>query len=149
MKINSIRCCGCETPLGVDRDPVITWLLEGAKQTAWRVQFAKGGHPVLDTGWQSGSDTFAHLPFPLEGCTRYEVTVCCRSDKGQTARATSYFETGLFPEQRKAGFVTTPGYEAPLFRKTFTANSAAGGRAYFCGLGYGVLFLNGRPVSDD
>ncbi len=41
-----------------------------------------------------------------------------------------------------------PQWQAPLFRKEFTAPAAAG-TIDICGLGYFVLYINGKRVSDD
>lgn len=41
-----------------------------------------------------------------------------------------------------------PQWQAPLFRKEFTAPTAAG-TIDICGLGYFVLYINGKRVSDD
>ena len=38
---------------------------------------------------------------------------------------------------------------APMFRKTFTVADIGKARLYFCGLGIGYCYINGKKVSDD
>jgi alpha-L-rhamnosidase len=163
-------------PLGVDElKPRLSWQLKsnlrGEKQTAYQIIVAST-EKLLDTGygdlWDSGkvsSDQSVHVEYagvPLisrQAC-HWQVRVWGTNKHASALSAPAYWEMGLLErDDWKAHWiggtpVRMPSPKqippSPIFRKVFCLEKPVrSARAYFCGLGYGELYINGHRIGEN
>lgn len=175
MRVGELRTNQMVRPLGLDDPvPLLSWLLLGGErnqgQTAYQVR-AASSRAELERDradrWDSGRVTSrqtVHVPYggrPLRSRERVYWRVRSWDREGQPTdwSEPSWFEAGLLegtdwrghwighPEGGTKGSRVVP---APLFRRAVTVSApVTRARAYFSGLGYGELWINGRKISED
>ncbi len=150
MILENLRINGIETPMG--------YLLENLR-LSFRV---KGGGSfqkeaaVTVTGPEgevfavSGQLDNACIPLEFTPAdeTRYTVQVALTDDEGNTARAETWFETGI--SRWEACWIAPREGDAfhPEFRREFTlAGPVKSARLYISGLGLYTARINGQPIS--
>lgn len=150
-------------PLGLEsRAPRFGWQLASPArdclQAACRVCVASAPEKLdAPDCWDSGelvtsrTDNLPYAGAPLAGCGRYWFRVWVRTADGESASADSCFE--MAPDDLSAGWIAQPRPRAgwaPYLRRSFCVQGPlARARLYFCGLGYGEAWLNGRRVTDN
>ncbi len=98
------------TPIGLDeKKPRFSYELKsdrkGARQVSRRIVIG-----ASDIMWDSGDVTEEQAPYiryegaPLEARTRYYISLSVTDDAGETADATTWFETGLMEEDIEKAF---------------------------------------------
>ena len=129
MKLTHLRTNHVETPLGLYLDhPVFSWVAENTadrKQAAAQIVVkTPDGATVYDSGKQEGlSSLGVEVPMELLPRTRYQWTVTVWGDGGDSATASSWFETGKQSEPWQAQWIAAdfPDNEVqPLLVKEFT-----------------------------
>ncbi|HIZ49218.1 MAG TPA: glycoside hydrolase family 78 protein [Candidatus Gemmiger excrementavium] len=150
-------------PLGLDEvQPRFGWKLDSDEQnvvqTAWQITLNSEGCPVWDSGRvETDQSILAEYLGPnLLPRTAYEWTVTVWDNYGETASASSGFETGLLRGadlEGKATWIThdLPAEETacPVYTKTFAVSGpVAKTRLYATALGVYEAEFNGQPVSD-
>lgn len=171
-----LRCEYLSNPLGLDvLQPRLGWALEsdqrGQAQTAYEILVAASSK-ALRSGkgdlWRSGkmrSDRAQHIVYRgvlLRSRLRCYWKVRVWDKKGKVSRwsAPATWEMGLLhPRDWQAKWIGGAATQddssprtlpAPYFRKTFSLlKPVKTARAYFCGLGFGELWLNGHKVGDE
>lgn len=159
MKIERMKICGLTEPVGYTYD---------ALDVSWNVVEARGKHEVEVVVSVALSQDFEHLIFqkkgtklPCEGTalqiqlkpyTRYYVRVAVRTDAGEYAQETTFFETGKMKEPWQAGWIGTQQKDEfhPVFCREFiTKKKTKTARMYICGLGLFEAFINGENVTKE
>lgn len=155
----------CETlknPIGIDNpNPRFSWHPHNsgvtAAQKSYRVVVyeAKGYQCVWDSGnvEQSGSVAVRYAGEKLESFGEYSVEVEAVLADGAVYRGSCRFEMGILSREEWAGdFLCHPAYQkrsSPLFISDVNISEKVKKcRAYFCGLGYGELYVNGHKTDD-
>lgn len=146
-------------PIGIgERQPRFSWKLlsdrENVCQAAYRLRVSGGGS-LFDSGMVKSRRSVL-VPYtgePLQAETRYEVNVEVWDDRGEKARAETFFETGLtegFSEN--ARFIAPDEENARGCSEVFTSFSLSKpvtrARAYATALGMYELYLNGKKAGD-
>lgn len=167
----SLRCEYRRDPLGVDvKEPRLSWELKaateasrGLSQIAYRIVVASSREKLEgDAGdlWDTGkieSDETLGIPYlgkPLASRERcwWKVKVWDQNGRESGWSAPAWWTMGLLePGDWGGRWIGAPeaGFAAPLFRKEWKLREKpVRATAYFCGLGYGELYLNGRKVGD-
>lgn len=166
-----LRCEYRRDPLGVDvRDPRLSWELEaaaksgrGLRQIAYRIivssspgKLAGGAGDLCDTGRIESDETLG-IPYrgkPLASRERcwWKVKVWDQDGRESGWSSPASWTMGLLdPGDWGGQWIGAPeaGFSAPMCRKEWTLREKpVRATAYFCGLGYGELYLNGRKVGD-
>nr|MDQ2730717.1 glycoside hydrolase family 78 protein [Armatimonadota bacterium] len=173
--VTNLRCEYRTNPLGIDSlHPRLSWVIESTRraqtQRAYRI-LASSNLQLLSAGradlWDTGkvhSDETAQISYagkPLFSGERVYYSVQSWDNAGRPSpwSDAAWWEMALLkPENWKAAWIEQPlarsdsgppDSAAPYFRKGFTlAGPVRAARAYFCGLGYGELYLNGQKVGD-
>ena len=157
------RCEDLSHPLGLDNPhPRFSWVYEGDNPSSAQAEIRvavreseEANAPILwDSGWQVCAATAMAYDGPaLASCHRYGWKAYTRLiDSPQTTVAESaecWFETGILPPDAwHAQWIRAdPAEEAPILLRHFTLKThPARARAYICGLGFFVLWVNGRRV---
>ena len=151
----------CETrknPIGIDNPaPRFSWHPDTTavcrEQESYRITVEKGGACVWDSG-EVHSRTATMVPYAgtaPESFTVYRFTVRIRLTDGSVWQGSGTFETGILRREEWQGdFLCYPAYEkrmSPVFLYRFSVKrEVVSCRAYFCGLGYGELYLNGKKA---
>ena len=159
MKLTHLRTNHLETPLGLYMEhPVFSWVAEATgdkKQAAAQivVKNPQGGI-VYDTGKQETlSSLGTEIPMELLPRTRYHWTVTVWGDGGDSATASSWFETSKRQEPWQAQWITgdTDNKDThPLLAKDFSLpGEIESARAYVCGVGIYELEINGKKAGDE
>ena len=159
MKLTHLRTNHVETPLGLYLDhPVFSWVAENTadrKQAAAQIVVkTPDGATVYDSGKQEGlSSLGVEVPMELLPRTRYQWTVTVWGDGGDSATASSWFETGKQSEPWQAQWIAAdfPDNEVqPLLVKEFTLpEQVESARAYVCGVGIYELEVNGQKAGNE
>jgi alpha-L-rhamnosidase len=160
-------------PIGLQTDrPALGWQFEtdgrDQRQTAYRVIVATSSAQLSDGRgdlWDSGkvdSDRSVNVPYGGRALRSRQISwwkVRTWDADGQAGdwSAPASFEIGLLdgPDWRARWIGHRSAGEnrhdlSPLLRQEFTvAGKVSRARAYFSGLGFGELYLNGEKVSDD
>ena len=170
VQVGTLRCENLANPLGLDApQPALTWQLaadgRAERQTAYQVLVASAP-AELDRGrgdlWDSGkifSDETAHIAYSGKALASrqacfWKVRVWDQTDRPSAWSTAASWEMGLLqPGDWQAAWIArtadTNVTAAPLLRRGFTLDGKIKqARAYFCGLGYGELYLNGQRVGD-
>ncbi|WP_298650930.1 alpha-L-rhamnosidase [uncultured Proteiniphilum sp.] len=163
--VDTLQCRNLTNPEGIDF-PLLSWEIstseEGVFQTAWEIEIAsrenllrKGKADVWKSGKQLSGEQFNIKPeLPLKEATPYYWRVRIWDNSGSVSGWSdpAYFSTGLLSEASwDAQWITYPRSEKqalPYFRKEFSLDRGVPVKAlaYFCGLGAGELYLNGKQV---
>lgn len=166
MKLTHLQTLGMSEPLGIDRSPYYSWMLDSDEndtlQAAYRLTLDKAasGERVWDSGRVAGREN-AFVPYTgpaLESKTAYRWTVEVEDNHGNTASAEAGFETAmLHPSdwmtawaestlpvpKRKKGFAKQA--PATYFRKSFTLQTLPErARLYVTCRGIYRLTVNGQ-----
>lgn len=159
MKLTHLRTNHVETPLGLYLDhPVFSWVAENTadrKQAAAQIVVkTPDGATVYDSGKQERlSSLGVEVPMELLPRTRYQWTVTVWGDGGDSATASSWFETGKQSEPWQAQWIAAdfPDNEVqPLLVKEFTLpEQVESARAYVCGVGIYELEVNGQKAGNE
>ena len=170
IKAVNLTCNDSVSPIGVDvSTPFFSWILTSTepcqKQTAYKVKVTLASSPDTVV-WDSGkvlSDESVGVLYggtPLLPRTGYlwQVTVWDKTGVESDPSDYAYFETGLmgrFKGQWIGTYTDSKNWRkpdphpAPMLRKSFSlSGKVKKGRVYVCGLGYHVLFINGKRASD-
>ena len=165
IEVEELQCRNLTNPEGVDF-PLLSWKISsslvGVTQSAWQIEIAssedilqKGKADIWKSGKQLSVKQFNIKPeLNMQDATQYywRVRVWDNSDNVSNWSAPAYFSTGLSNEASwKAKWITYPRQKEqslPYFRKNFSLNQEIPIKAlaYFCGLGTGELYLNGKQV---
>lgn len=162
MIISELRVNHVTEPKGYCYEPVsFSWKVEaeeGAKaQKFARITVKKGSETVYDSGEDEKTDSLDYpVRFEMEPRCRYDWTVSVTADNGETAEASSYFETGKCREAWQAQWIT-PGdgitnadaMAGYILEKTFCVRDKKDARLYICGLGVYECYINGEKVGDE
>lgn len=158
MKLRNLRTNHFETPLGMRLEkPVFSWLAEetdSKKQTAAQIVVRANGETVFDSGKR---DEISSLGFEaditLKPRTRYDWTVTVWGDGGDSAAASSWFETAKENEPWQAKWIAADfddNEQHPLLAKDFSVEKEIeSARVYACGLGIYELEINGKKAGDE
>lgn len=142
--------------LGIDeRAPRFSWVLiadgNNVMQEAYELTVRTGGNVV----WHSERESDKSVLIEYAGKallprTEYEVTLCVRDRRGESACSKAVFETGVMEEGLRGEFIARPfGDVVPELSRTFHADRCvARARIYATVLGVYELFLNGTRVGD-
>lgn len=162
MKITELRTNHIVTPLGYSYDPLsFSWKVEAEgtekEQKSARILIEQDGAVVYDSGETPDADS---LDFPVEidlkPRSRYDWTVTVTADNGETARESSFFETGKGQEPWTAKWIT-PGsgivdgdsHAGYILEKYFHAKPEKNARLYICGLGVYECRINGKKAGQE
>ena len=161
-----LRCEHVAGPLGVQTPaPLLSWELRsprrGARQTALQILAASAPElcreddaDLWDSGKMQGTRNFVLYgnPAPHSGQrVSWRVRVWDEADQPSAWSEPAGFEFGLLnPHDWEGEWIGAGETEcAPCFRREFQAKEGlCRARAYFSGLGYGELYLNGTRAGD-
>ncbi len=160
MNVSRLRCDYMENPIGFDFDrPQLSWTVTVAgrnkRQSAYHLELATSedfSHVLFDSGkTDSDQSVGVRLDFALAPCTRYFWRVKVWDETGTESpwSETAYFETARGKEPWAANWI---GWEKefPQLRGDFTVEKPIkAARAYACGVGLYVLFVNGEKVGNE
>ena len=153
----------CETlknPLGIDNPkPRFSWRMEGAvvcsPQQKYQIRVYDKDNCVWDSGVRFDCKSIAVLyeGKALKSFTSYRYEVACTLVNGAYYIAEGSFETAILSENEWKGyFLAYPKYQkrqSPVFVSDMKLNGKIKCcRAYFCGLGYGELYINGHKTDN-
>lgn len=162
MKITELRTNHVLNPLGYAYDPLsFSWKVEAEgsekEQKYAGIRIEKDGEKIYDSGEAADADS---LDFPvdlkLEPRCRYDWTVTVTADNGETARESSFFETGKGKEPWTARWIT-PGssiveedyHGGYILEKCFHVDEVKDARLYLCGLGVYECYINGKKAGNE
>jgi alpha-L-rhamnosidase len=169
LKITATFCESLVSPLGVDvSHPLLSWHSEairnGAKAIACQVQVATSQAALLSGSadlWDSrrreiGTSpglTYEGQPFTSSQTAWWRCRVWDDQDTASDWSAIDSFEAGLLDESSWHGAKwiqpSIKNSASPYLRREFSARPGLRqARAYFCGLGFGELWINGSKASD-
>ena len=161
MKISQLRVNNVEHPLGFSVEPLsFSWKMEEAG-TAKKMQYARirvfcNEEKIYDSGEdEKACSTDYRIPLELKPRTRYTWSVEVKADNGETAEASSFFETGKKEEPWIGKWIAPQAEDReihPVLCKIFEVdpdevNQIA--RLYVCGLGVYEAYINGRKVGKE
>ncbi len=163
MKLTHLRTNHVVQPLGLAMDrPVFSWTASDTPdkvQAAAQITVSVGDETVYDSGRREDLSSLGfEAPLDLLPRTRYDWTVIVWGDGGDTASASSWFETGKRDEPWQAEWIAADPAQAPfgdkevqpLLAKDFSLRGeVASARAYVCGLGIYELEVNGKKAGDE
>lgn len=153
----------CETlknPLGIaNPKPRFSWRMEGAvvcsPQQKYQIRVYDKDNCVWDSGVRFDCKSIAVLyeGKALKSFTSYRYEVACTLVNGAHYIAEGSFETAILSENEWKGcFLAYPKYQkrqSPVFVSDMKLNGKIKCcRAYFCGLGYGELYINGHKTDN-
>lgn len=159
MNITHLRANHHTEPIGYDlSDLSLSWIPESdtAQRARWsRIEIATDAAfktLVADSG-EAQLDSLSWQPdLALQPRTRYYWRVSVCADNGETASATSFFETGKCGEAWAAKWITAPDAEQTghfIVRKRFTATAGQVARLHCTAGGIYEAQLNGKSVTDE
>ena len=153
----------CETlnnPLGIDNSkPRFSWRIEGdvvcSPQRKYHIRVYDKDDCVWDSGMRLDCKSIA-IPYEgkaLKSFTLYRYEVECTLVNGARYIAEGSFETAILSKNEWQGsFLAYPDYQkrqSPVFISDMGINGKVKScRAYFCGLGYGELYINGHKTDN-
>ena len=158
MKIADLRVNHVKNALGFQLgSPGFSWkVIDGGdakRQKSARIIITDKGLTVFDSGDDPCANSLDYqVDIKLMPRTHYDWSVTVTADNGETACASSWFETGKISEAWKAEWIT-PGFDSsiqPIMAREFTVkNEIKKARMYMCGLGVYELYMNGQKVGDE
>ena len=101
MKITNLKTSHRKNPLGIDRIPYFSWMMESkgknTMQSSYQIIVAENENNVWDTGIvESQQQSFIEYTGELlESCKRYRWEVTVRDNKGNISKAKAFFETAF------------------------------------------------------
>jgi len=165
--LTDLRCCRFVNPKGIIF-PELSWMIktteQGVSQSAWEVEIASsekklknGEADIWKSGKQISDKQFDIKPYELDFAetTRYFWRVRIWDDHGNISNWShpAFFSIGILKEQSWKGKWMTYPYKKdralPYFRKEFQLKKGVTlsyATVYFCGLGAGELYLNGKKA---
>ena len=158
MKLTHLRTNHITQPLGLFiRRPVFSWVAEDTtdkRQACAQIVVEAGGEIVYDSGRREDVSSLGfEAPVELKPRTRYQWTVTVWGDGGDTATASSWFETAKQEEPWAAQWIAADFADKetqPLLAKSFTLpGEVESARAYACGVGIYELEVNGQKAGDE
>ncbi|MDR1542442.1 MAG: glycoside hydrolase family 78 protein [Clostridiales bacterium] len=149
-------------PIGLDAwRPRFSWIIaskdKGVTQEKWRLKVLRAEEVVWDSG-EVKTDQSVHVVYsgaPLSPATRYDIYVEVTDNKGETARADGFFETGLMDGSAFQADWITHGFDndsmlCPIFFKGFKLRGPVkSARIYSSALGIYDIFLNGEKAGSN
>lgn len=158
MKIDHLRVNNVTFPLGFQVTPLsFSWTVEAcenAKRQEWaRIRLSENGEKIFDSGEDRKADSLDYrLPadVKLSPRTKYGWNVTVLADNGESAEASSSFETGKMDEKWKGQWIS-PEKEtsAEILKKRFIVKEPGEARLYICGLGIYECYINGEKAGDE
>ncbi|MBQ1269813.1 MAG: family 78 glycoside hydrolase catalytic domain [Clostridia bacterium] len=148
------------TPVSVGEKAQFSFQVKDITPVFYSVTVTCGDKSVYETGKLPFGATQTPCKAKLAPTTRYNWTVTVEDAEGKTETATSYFETALlngFDKSAKwintgarvVNAKTPAGNPAYLLKKKFTLDKVpASARLYYCPLGAGEAYINGKRVGD-
>src|SRR5699024_3122807 len=158
LKLTHLRTNHITQPLGLFiRRPVFSWVAEDTtdkRQACAQIVVEAGGEIVYDSGRREDVSSLGfEAPVELKPRTRYQWTVTVWGDGGDTATASSWFETAKQEEPWAAQWIAADFADKetqPLLAKSFTLpGEVDSARAYACGVGIYELEVNGQKAGDE
>lgn len=163
MKLTHLRTNHVTEPLGLAMmHPVFSWVAEDTpdkKQAAAQITVSAGGAVLFDSGRREDISSLGfQAPISLAPRTRYDWTVTVWGDGGDSASASSWFETAKQEEPWQAKWIAADPAGAdfsdkerqPLLARDFSLEGdIASARAYVCGLGIYELEINGKKAGNE
>lgn len=157
MIITDLRVSHFEKPLGMNFSPLsFSWVTEDAesqRQEAAQIKIWNSQGPVYDSGKRADLSSLGFSPkLTLSPRTRYQWSVTVWGEKGESASASSWFETAKEQEPWSAKWITStfPKDQHFLLRKDFpTKSGLRSARVYACGLGIYELEINGKKAGEE
>ena len=159
MKIGQIRINGVRKSLGYAMDSVCVSFkvtkTHSRKALRCSVTAAEACSPdKVIAGWTGSEWDPAGVVLNMELLprTRYLVRIEVEGDKGDTAQAEGFFETGKRDEPWLADWISAPSGETyhPVFRKTVTVRPGlVRGRLYAAGVGLFEAYMNGEKLGEE
>ncbi len=159
MKLTHLRVNHVVEPLGLAmKHPVFSWVAKDTQdqtQAAARITVSNpAGELVFDSGKRSDISSLAfEAPLDLTPRTRYTWTVTVWGNEGDTASASSWFETAKQEEPWQGHWIAADFQDKerqPLLAKEFhLSGDVASARAYVCGVGLYELEVNGQKAGDE
>ncbi len=153
----------CETlsnPIGIDNlHPRFSWKPSDdafcAPQATYCIRVCDGDVCVWNSGEKHDCRSVA-VPYdgvPLKSFTIYRFEIRCTLTDGSVYFGNGTFETGILEQSEWLGdFLCYPNYQkraSPVFvTKMNVLGKIKSCRAYFCGLGYGELYINGNKTEN-
>lgn len=107
--------------------------------------------PVYDSEWQEFSDNYFTVQQALTPRTHYDVTIEVQAGE-QTARATSWFETGKMTEAFSAAWIgnqNTDLQNTLLKKQVVIDKPLKQARLYISGLGLYETYIDGQKVGNE
>ncbi len=169
MNITDLKCEYAVNPIGIDiPEPQFSWQIHsekrGARQVSYRIIIAEsvqdlktGKHILWDTGIVN-SNKSAGIVYGgpcLKSRTRYywKVKIMDSLQGLETMSEPAFFEMGLLSQvDWQADWIGCPASwtgRVLYFRRSFSINrKVKKARVYISGLGYYVLYINGKRVGD-
>jgi len=156
IKLCDLRCEYGRRPLGIDvAAPRFSWIVEvqkrGGIQKAYQIKvYNEANRTVWDSGKieSSRSVNIAYGGEPLCSCSRYTWQAALWDDEGNESGycKRESFETSFLSEKEwQAQWIRGKN----MFRKSFlVARKVVRSRVYISGLGYYVLYVNGKRIGD-
>lgn len=166
IKTVNLLCNLQINPIGLDDlHPGFSWQMiseeSGQFQTGYRIiVYTKSRYEKLvwDSGWVKSEECLdiQYQGEALSSRNRYYWKVCQMDVNGESGEWSeeAFFETGLMGIYHgqwigSVGNRVTKAQSAPMFRKSFNLpEGIIRGRIYICGLGYHVLYVNGKRMGD-
>ena len=161
--MNNLLNVFCETltcPLGVDNpNPRFSWRPADSTfrfpQMSYEISVFKGDEIVWSTGRVESSNSVSveYGGGELESFTEYVFRIKSELADGAELFGEGTFETGILRDDQWQGeFLAYGDYEkrvSPVFYTSFNCRKPVKkARAYFCGLGYGELYINGKKTDE-
>jgi len=161
MKIYDLKVEYQKAPIGIDAAaPRISWKLstgiKGTMQEGYRIVVTRGSQVVWDTGVVSSDQSVCvvYAGAALQAKTAYTVNLAVTTNHGETAEASTTFETGLMTYGNFSADWITHGFADDLeacavFCKEFACEGEiVSARLYASALGIYEFTINGKPGSD-
>ena len=155
LKTNDNVC-----PVSVSDKAFLSFKVKGFAPKTYRITVKNGETTVFDSAEKPFGTVKTEVKAKLSPCTRYDWTVTVTGENGETESASSFFETALLngfapaakwinDGSRVVNADTKEGNPAMYFKKKFTLDKVPGSaRLYYCPLGAGEAYLNGKRVGE-
>ena len=165
MRIEQIKINGIAEPVGFSMDGVtVTWKVrESVSEKPAGILVEVSGdcsfESILCRAQKTGEEEFgvflpggAEFSFALSPRTRYYVRIRVEGDKGDSAQAVTFFETGKMDEPWRAFWIAAAKEDTfhPEFAKTFTVKKGVqSARLYISGAGLFEAYLNDEKIGKE
>lgn len=159
LNITDLRVNHFTEPLGMDLGkPIFSWVAGDTpdkRQAAARIAVKDpAGNTVFDSGRREDISSLGfEAGFSLAPRTRYHWTVTVWGDGGDSASASSWFETAKEDKPWQAKWIAADFADKevqPLLRKEFSlGRGIKSARVYACGVGLYELYVNSEKAGDE